>query len=235
MVEFVQEYAALRWTVAAAFLIAAGIVLARLPASTVSVPGRDFDPTDPGSAEVPAERPTISTTTEHPESDAAHLVMCLVMLGMLLFPSGVRPDALRGVLTATIVVFAGLLVTRILESSAHPRPLPIDRLVPLGYHIVAAAAMLYAMSGHSASGHVGGPAVGPALGLAVLFLLDALLVALAVLAGWTHARPQGPLGVLVRSGGCVAALTGPAAPWAAVPHVVMATGTTYMLVAAVWT
>ncbi|MEU7766131.1 DUF5134 domain-containing protein [Nocardia sp. NPDC049190] len=132
------------------------------------------------------QRPPISITTEHPESDAAHLVMCLVMLGMLLFPSGVRPAALRGVLTALIVVFAVLLVTRILESSAHPRPRPIDRMVPLGYHIVAAAAMLYAMSGHSASGHAGGPAVGPALGLAVLFLLDALLVALAALAGGTR-------------------------------------------------
>ncbi|MEU7766132.1 hypothetical protein AB0B25_13500 [Nocardia sp. NPDC049190] len=45
MAEFVQEYAVLRWTVAAAFLIALGVVLARLPAPTVSVvPGRDSIP-----------------------------------------------------------------------------------------------------------------------------------------------------------------------------------------------
>ncbi|WP_327119439.1 DUF5134 domain-containing protein [Nocardia sp. NBC_01730] len=232
MAQFVQEYAVFRWMAVAAFLIAAAIVSARL-AAPAAPPGRAVGPTVMGvAAELPRAQDD-SAISDHPESDAAHLVMCLVMLGMLLFPSGVSPHALRGVLTAMIVVFAGLLVTRFVEGSTQARPLPIDRLVPLGYHIAAAAAMLYAMSGHTASGHAGGPAAGPALGLAALFLLDALLVAPAARAGCTPAHPRGPLGVLVRSGGCVAALTGPAAPWAAVPHVVMDAGTAYMLVAAI--
>ncbi|MGO4612758.1 DUF5134 domain-containing protein [Nocardia sp. 2TAF39] len=228
MAQFMQEYAVLRWLAVAAFLIAAAIVLARLVVPAAP-PGRAAGPT---AAEPPRPQDA-SMIIDHPESDAAHLLMCLVMLGMLLFPSGVSPHALRGVLTAMTVVFAGLLVTRFLAGSTRARPLPIDRLVPLGYHIAAAAAMLYAMSGHMASGHTGGPAAGPALGLAGLFLLDALLVVLAARLGGTHAHPRGPLGVLVRSGGCIAALTGPAVPWAALPHVVMDAGTAYMLVAAI--
>lgn len=225
MAEFVQEYAALRWVVVAAFVLAAVIVLSRVTAP--AVPATD-------SAEGLPEPPTgHELTAGHSESDAAHLVMCLVMLGMLLFPSGASPHAVRGVLTAMAVVFAALLTIRAAEQAAQGRPLPIDRLVPLGYHIVAAAAMLYSMSGHTDAGHVGGPAAGPALGLAALFLLDALLVAFAACTGRTHARAPGPLGLLVRSGGCVAALTGPAKPWAAVPHVVMDAGTAYMLVSVI--
>ncbi|MGK8523238.1 DUF5134 domain-containing protein [Nocardia asteroides] len=223
MAQFVQEYAVSRWVVVAAFVIAAMIVLARV--ATAGTPS--------------SESPTVVTETpgpqkvsvEHSESDAAHLVMCLVMLGMLLFPSSASPHALRGVLTAMAVVFAGLLTIRAAEYLTQGRPLPIDRLVPLGYHIMAAAAMLYAMSGHTATGHAGGPAAGPALGIAALFLLDALLVGFAACTGWAHAPAPGPLGLLARSGGCVAALTGPAKPWAAVPHVVMDVGTAYMLVA----
>ncbi|WP_406279885.1 DUF5134 domain-containing protein [Nocardia sp. NBC_00881] len=232
MAQFVQEYAVFRWMAVAAFLIAATVVVARLVAPA-ALPARPVDLTAAGGAAEQTGPQDDSANIDHPESDAAHLVMCLVMLGMLLFPSGVSPHALRGVLTAMIVVLAGLLVTRVLEGSTHAGPLPIDRLVPLGYHIAAAAAMLYAMSGHTASGHVGGPPAGPALGLAALFLLDALLVTLAARAGCTHAQPRGPLGVLVRSGGCVAALTGPAVPWAAVPHVVMDAGTAYMLLAVI--
>lgn len=222
MAQFVQEYAVLRWMVVAAFVIAAGIVLSRVAAAATP------------SAGCVAETPSSAgTSAGHAESDAAHLVMCLVMLGMLVFPSGASPHAVRGVLTAMAVVFAGLLAIRAAEHAAQGRPLPIDRLVPLGYHIVAAAAMLYAMSGHTASGHAGGPAAGPALGLIVLFLLDALLVTCTACTGWTRARVPGPLRLLVRSGGCVAALTGPAKPWAAVPHVVMDAGTAYMLVAVI--
>ncbi|WP_330229618.1 DUF5134 domain-containing protein [Nocardia sp. NBC_00508] len=228
MAQFVQEYAVLRWMVVAAFMIAAAIVLARVTAVAVSLPGRQVD-----LADVAVKSPLPhDASVEHAESDAAHVVMCLVMLGMLLFPSGASPHALRGVLTAMVVVFAGLLVTRAAEYAAQGHPLPADRLVPLGYHIVATAAMLYAMSGHTSAGHSGGPAAGPALGLAALFLVDALLVAFAARTGWA-AQPRGPLGLLIRSGGCVAALTGPARPWAAVPHVVMDAGTAYMLVAAV--
>ncbi|WP_039799208.1 DUF5134 domain-containing protein [Nocardia araoensis] len=223
MAQFVQEYAVLRWMVVAAFVIAAGIVLSRVAAAAT--------PSSAGS--VPETPPASEVSAGHSESDAAHLVMCLVMLGMLLFPSGASPHAVRGVLTAMAVVFAGLLTIRAAEHAAQGRPLPIDRLVPLGYHIVAAAAMLYAMSGHTATGHVGGPAAGPALGLAVLFLLDALLVTFTAGTGGTRAHVPGPLRLLVRSGGCVAALTGPAKPWAAVPHVVMDAGTAYMLVAVI--
>lgn len=229
MAQFVQEYAVLRWMVVAAFLVAAAIVLARVTVVAVWLPGRDVELAD--VAPKPPFAP--GTSAEHAESDAAHVVMCLVMLGMLLFPSGASPHALRGVLTAMAVVFAALLVTRAAEHAAQGKPLPIDRLVPLGYHLVATAAMLYAMSGHTAAGHAGGPAAGPALGLAALFLLDALLVAFAARSGWTLAPKRGPLGMLIRSGGCVAAVTGPARPWAAVPHLVMDAGTAYMLVAAI--
>ncbi|MGQ4597677.1 DUF5134 domain-containing protein [Nocardia sp. R6R-6] len=218
MAQFVQEYAVLRWLVVAAFLIAAVIVLAR--ATAVALPGHQV-------AAVPED---VST---HAESDGAHVMMCLVMLAMLLFPSGASPHALRGVLTAMAVVFAALLVTRAAEYAGPGRPLPIDRLVPIAYHMVATAVMLYAMSGHTTAGHGGGPAAGPALGIAVLFLLDALLVASAACSGWTLAHQRGPLGVLIRSGGCVAGLTGPARPWAVVPHVVMDAGTAYMMVAAI--
>ncbi|WP_040780319.1 DUF5134 domain-containing protein [Nocardia pneumoniae] len=226
MAQFVQEYAVLRWVVVGAFLIAAAIVLARVTAA-VPLLGRQVE-----LAAVAAESP-VKDDSVHAESDAAHVVMCLVMLGMLLFPSSASPHALRGVLTAMAVVFAALLVARAAEHAAQGRPVPVDRLIPLGYHIAATAVMLYAMSGHTAAGHAGGPAAVPALGLAALFLLDALLVAFAARGGWTLAHNRGPLGLLLRSGGCVAALTGPARPWAAVPHVVMDAGTAYMLVAAI--
>ncbi|MFI9409343.1 DUF5134 domain-containing protein [Nocardia gamkensis] len=225
MAEFVQEYAALRWAAVAAFVVAAVIVLSRVTAPAVP----SADPVDA----LPDSSSARDAAAGHSESDAAHLVMCLVMLGMLVFPSGASPHALRGVLTAMAVVFAGLLTLRAAEHATQGRALPIDRAVPLGYHIAAAAAMLYAMSGHTASGHADGPAVGPALGLVALFLLDALLVAVAACTGWAHARPSGPLRLLARSGGCVATLTGPAKPWAAVPHVVMDAGTAYMLVAVI--
>ncbi|WP_433656409.1 DUF5134 domain-containing protein [Nocardia sp. CA-128927] len=228
MGQFVQEHAALRWSVVAAFLIAGAIVLGRLaaPARLVAGESAGFGPaTDHawrqgGSAG--------STAVGYHESDAAHLIMCLVMLSMLVFPTGASPSAVRGVLTAMIVVFAALLVSRISEWRSGA---PAVRLVPLGYHTVTAAAMLYAMSGHSMSGHTGGPATIPALGLAALFAADALLVALAV--GRPSANTPGHLGILLRSGGCVAALTGPKQRSAMVPHVVMDLGTAYMLIAAV--
>ncbi|WP_063021075.1 DUF5134 domain-containing protein [Nocardia niwae] len=223
--EFVQEYAAVRWVVVAAFVVAAAIVLSRVTAPAT--------PSAEATEGLPESSAPQDLSAGHSESDAAHLVMCLVMLGMLLFPSGASPHAMRGVLTAMAVVFAGLLTIRAAEYATQGRPLPVSRLVPLGYHIVAAAAMLYAMSGHTSSGHAGGPAAGPALGLAGLFLLDALLVAFAARGGWAHARVPGPLRLLVRSGGCVAALTGPAKPWTAVPHVVMDAGTAYMLLSVI--
>ncbi|MFF3223308.1 DUF5134 domain-containing protein [Nocardia suismassiliense] len=236
--QFVQEYAALRWSVVAAFLLAVAIVLGRLAAPVPLVVGRDaagavlVPVAEPGRRHRDSTRKTdFVPTGGYHESDAAHLIMCLVMLAMLVFPAGASPVAVRGVLTAMTVVFAILLTSRILEWRSAPRATPLDRLVPLGYHTVTAAAMLYAMSGHTALGHTGGPAMIPALGLAALFAADALLVTLAV--GLPVADTPGHLGILLRSGGCVAALTGPRRRSAVVPHVVMDLGTAYMLIAVV--
>ncbi|MFI6043738.1 DUF5134 domain-containing protein [Nocardia sp. NPDC051321] len=231
MAQFVQEHAALRWSVVAAFLIAGAIVLGRLAA-----PVRLVAEAEPSGAVDHGWRqgdstPVGPTTAGYHESDAAHLIMCLVMLAMLMFPTGASPSAVRGVLTAMIVVFAALLVSRISAWHSAPDATPVERLVPLGYHTVTAAAMLYAMSGHAMSGHTGGPGTIPALGLAAVFAADALLVALAV--GRPLADTPGYLGILLRSGGCVAALTGPKRRSAMVPHVVMDLGTAYMLIAAV--
>lgn len=234
MAQFVQEYAALRWSVVAAFLIAGAIVLGRLAAPARLVEGAE----SVGSGSVNRIRQQGDSTSGgaepmsgYHESDAAHLIMCLVMLAMLVFPAAASPPAVRGVLTAMVVVFAALWVSRILEWRSAPDRPPAERLVPLGYHAVTAAAMLYAMSGHAMSGHSGGPAPIPALGLAALFAADALTVALAV--GRPFVDTPGYLGVLLRSGGCVAALTGPRQRAATVPHVVMDLGTAYMLIAAV--
>lgn len=221
--QFVQQYAALRWAVVAAFLVAAAIVLGRLLAPAAAAPEHGRGQGDP----VPAPRGGFA------ESDAAHLLMCLVMLAMLVFPAGANPIAVHGVLTALTVVFAGLLLARILESRAADRAPAADRVIPLGYHTVAAAAMLYAMSGHVASGHAEGPAPVPALVLAGLFAADALLVTVAGAIFRPSADTPGYLGVVLRSGGCVAVPTGARRRWAPLPHVVMDLGTAYMLIAAV--
>lgn len=228
MAQFVQEHAALRWSVVAAFLIAGAIVLGRLAApaplaASAEAADREWRQGDSTS------KGTIAVG--YHESDAAHLIMCLVMLAMLVFPTGASSSAVRGVLTAMIVVFAALLVSRISAWRSAPGNTPVERLVPLGYHTVTAAAMLYAMSGHAMPGHSGGPATVPALSLAAVFAADALLVALAV--GRPLADTPGYLGILLRSGGCVAALTGPQRRSAMVPHVVMDLGTAYMLIGAV--
>ncbi|PXX54579.1 uncharacterized protein DUF5134 [Nocardia tenerifensis] len=223
--QFVQEYAALRWAVVAAFVIAGAIVLVRLAApvadgvaSVVERSWRQADSTPVHSA-------------GYHESDAAHLIMCLLMLAMLVFPARASPSAVRGVLTAMVMVFAALLVSRVLEWRNLPRPVPVDRLVPLGYHTVTAAAMLYAMSGHAMNGHDGGPGRIPALALTALFVVDASAVTVAV--ARLSADTPGHLGFLLRSSGCVVALTGPRRRSAMVPHVVMDLGTAYMLIAAV--
>ncbi|WP_084654003.1 DUF5134 domain-containing protein [Nocardia altamirensis] len=167
------------------------------------------------------------------ESDAAHLAMCLVMLAMLIFPAAASPAAVRGVLTAMVVVFAGLLVSRVVQWHADSHAMPGDRLMPLGYHTATAAAMLYAMSGHTPTGHTGGPAVVPALIIAGLFAADALLVTLACATGRAAVNTPGGLGIVRYAGGCVVAWTGPRKRSAMVPHVVMDLGTAYMLIAAV--
>ncbi|WP_067848201.1 DUF5134 domain-containing protein [Nocardia lijiangensis] len=231
--EFVQEYAALRWAVVAAFLVASAIVVLRLAGSVV---GRAqsvahcSDAAGPGAAllgspaltapissanQLPVQDLSPRTRAAHQESDAAHLVMCLIMLVMLIFPTGASPHAVRGVLIAVMVAFGALLVSRIVEWRAARAEVAAGHVFAIGYHALAAAAMLYAMSGHSAAGHTG-PAPLAAFALAALFLADAGAVLWLRGGGW-H-RLTHPVG-----GGSAAVA----------PHVVMDLGTAYMLIAAV--
>ncbi|MFI9510286.1 DUF5134 domain-containing protein [Nocardia sp. NPDC052566] len=214
MADFVQHYGVLRWSVVAAFLVAAAVVGVRLWQPVLSASGR---------AEVNAE-PRQADSVDRPiacqESDAAHLLMCLVMLAMLVFPAGASPHAVNGVLTAMAVVFAALLISRIAQRPTEGRLPPAERIVVLGYHVVAAAAMLYAMSGHAMGARGGGPAPIPALALAALFLADALAILLAASTGRRYRW-------------LAHALATPGPSLALIPHVVMDIGTAYMLIAAV--
>ncbi|WP_157126234.1 DUF5134 domain-containing protein [Nocardia mikamii] len=215
MGSFVTEHEVLRWGVIVAFVAAAGIVLVRHVAVPVA-PGGSGGPR-PGTWPIGVD--------EH-ESDAAHLLMCLVMLAMLLFPAAAAPDAIRAVLIAMIVVYAGLSIVRI----AHWRITSGDggaefRLPAVVYHLVAAAAMLWVMAGHHhGMGHAemrgtGGPPVVPVAIVAALFALDGLLLLFprtrtALRHSISH--PAGAPGAI-----------------GAIPHVVMDLGTAYMLIAAV--
>ncbi len=198
----------LRWGAVVAFVVAAGIVLVR----HVSVPAGEVvrgDRRAGGRAHGAADH----------ESDAAHLLMCLVMPAMLVFP-GAAPDAIRGVLTAMVVVYAGLLVPRVARWRTLSPASPDFRTPAVGYHLIAAAAMLWVMSGHR---HDGGsmstaPPVPVAI-LAALFVLDAVLLA--------HPRTRH----LLRHG--IPHLPGSPGALGIVPHVVMDLGTAYMLIAAV--
>ncbi|WP_433760540.1 DUF5134 domain-containing protein [Nocardia sp. CA-135398] len=220
VVEFAQEYAALRWSVVVAFLFAAVVVLGRL-----AVPG-GIGRTEP----VRLQANSAGAAVCH-ESDAAHLIMCMVMLAMLVFPMGADPVVLRGVLIALIIVFAALLTDRIAQWRNVTRALPDDRIIALGYHIAVAATMLYSIAGHSMGMHADGPAPAPALTLAAIFTADAL--ALIVAASTGRKRWLGhQIGIRTdprRSASFISrALTS-----AIVPHIVMDLGTAYMLVAAV--
>ncbi|MFE7800064.1 DUF5134 domain-containing protein [Nocardia sp. NPDC057440] len=230
MAEFVQEYAALRWSVVMAFLCTSAIVVVRL--ATPSAAGVMPRSAGDALAEYARRRDDSSSDGDGPntchESDAAHLIMCLVMLTMLVFPTGANPLALRGVLTAITVVFVVLLLGRIAEWHSEGRAMPADRMVALGYHVVAAGAMLYAMSGHRDGGHGGGPEPGPILGLAALFAVDAVAAIVAVSAGWRYHWLGHPVGA------AAGARTGRMLSSAIVPHVVMDVGTAYMLIAVVY-
>ncbi|MGV9664662.1 DUF5134 domain-containing protein [Nocardia niigatensis] len=200
---FVEQYGVVRWGAVIAFCLAAALVTGRL--GTVR-PGM--------CAGSRADR----------ESDAAHLVMCLVMLGMLVFPTAADPHAVRAVLTAMVVVYTLLLGDRMLRwrNGIRDADLGGGTVAPFAYHLVAAAAMLYAMSGHGPHEHAGhGPAVpapGPVLALAALFAVDAAAMAVpAVRRRLPRVYPH-PVGA--------------AGSWAVVPHLVMDLGTAYMLVAA---
>lgn len=189
--DFVEQYAFVRWPVVAAFVLATLIVAARLT------------------------RRTPLTHRIDTASDSAHLLMCLVMLTMLVFPAATDPHAMRALLTALTVAFAILLAERVMGWRTGSAP---DGVLALGYHTVAAAAMLYAMAGHGAV-HGAGGASWPAVVLAVLFGLDALL-ALGTAghrSGW-H-RFVHPVGAHPLTS-------------ALVPHVVMDIGTAFMLIAA---
>ncbi|MFF3572343.1 DUF5134 domain-containing protein [Nocardia jiangxiensis] len=195
---FVAQYPVLRWGIAAGFVIAAVLVAGRLPVFAHGVVGG-------------ASRPV----ADH-ESDAAHLLMCLVMLAMLVFPMVAAPDALRGVLTAMTVVYAAVLAARVWawrNGDCAPA-----RAATIGYHLIAATAMLWSMSGHGMSMSMDRPPAGssvPMLVFAALFVLDAVLMFV-----------PGPISVLRHTSGH--AMT----PAAVIPHVVMDLGTAYMLAAA---
>ncbi|MCX4094900.1 DUF5134 domain-containing protein [Nocardia sp. alder85J] len=190
---FAGEFAWSRWVVVAAFVLTAGLVLTRLAAAPAPVAGI--------SVAHPVSRPR-----DH-ESDAAHLLMCLVMVAMLMFPIAASAAA-QTVLTAMVAVFALLLAVRLPERHTRGPAAP----VVFGYHLLAAGAMLYAMSGHH-HGHRG--PVAPLPALAVLFLADALLM---LLPGTRR---------LLRH-----VIAHPAGSLAGVPHLVMDLGTAYMLLTA---
>ncbi|MEU2252078.1 DUF5134 domain-containing protein [Nocardia xishanensis] len=232
MAEFVQEYAALRWAVVAAFLLASVIVVLRVAGSAlgrVQAVDHRSDAVQPDVAllesltiaapitsanQVPVQSLSPTTRVDHQESDAAHLVMCLIMLAMLIFPADASPHAVRGVLIAMMVAFGALLVSRIAEWRSVGGA-AAGQVFAIGYHAITAAAMLYAMSGHSAGGHTG-PAPLVACILAALFLADAVAVLCLRGGGWHR--------LAHRVGGGSSAVA---------PHVVMDLGTAYMLVAAV--
>ncbi|WP_198037085.1 DUF5134 domain-containing protein [Nocardia sp. BMG51109] len=189
----------LRWGVAAAFVVTAVLV------------GTRFVTAVPDCAEGRAGAPPAVADRE---SEAAHLLMCLVMLAMLVLPSTVSA-AVHGVLTAMVVVYSVLLVGRIAQRRAAVPPVSGGRVGALAYHVVAAAAMLWAMSGHTHGGRHDAPALPVSL-LAALFAADALLMLTPGAKNLLrHALPHAP---------------GRAAM---APHIVMDLGTAYMLVAAV--
>lgn len=218
-VVFVQEYSLLRWCVVAAFGAVAVIMVGRLSAV--------------GQGRVAVDV----------ESDAAHLLMCLVMSAMLVFPSAADPRALHGVLTAMVVVYGVLLAGRMLHRRGLlPWPGAADaadratapgrhRVAALAYHLVAAAAMLYvvgmpgaqqdshAMAGMGTMPGMGERTIWPVLALAALFAADALAMLIP--------RARRMLWHLLPHPG------GRACSAAVAPHLVMDVGMTYMLIAMV--
>lgn len=193
------EYTVLRWGIVAGFVVAAILVAGRLPVFAHR-----------GGADR-----TVGPVADH-ASDAAHLLMCLVMFAMLLFPMAAAPDALRGVLIAMLVVYAAVLLERVW--TWYNGDCPPAHATSIGYHLVAAAAMLWAMSGHAMSMTTDRPHTGssvPMLVFAALFVLDAVLMFV-----------PGPKALLRHAIGHTMT------PAAVIPHVVMNVGTAYMLVAA---
>ncbi|BCK54601.1 hypothetical protein NWFMUON74_23730 [Nocardia wallacei] len=201
---FMVEYEALRWGVTAAFAVTAVLVAARFAAAG---PASNRPSNCHGEVAIPvppADR----------EADAAHLLMCVVMLAMLMFPVAAAPAAVHGVLTAMVVVYSALLAGRVLRRrAAGPGTIAVP-VAPLVYHVLAAGAMLWAMSGHAYGAHHTAPRL-PMILLAALFTADAVLMLVPAAKNLLpHALPH-------RSGRA-----------AVVPHLVMDLGTAYMLLAA---
>ncbi|GAA5055601.1 DUF5134 domain-containing protein [Nocardia callitridis] len=246
MGDFVLDVEGVRWVVTGAFLLTAAIVMVRVAApvlSGVAVAGTDHVlATTPAVVErTVRQRDSPERATEHVESDAAHLIMCAAMVAMLVFPTSLSPHAMHGVIVALIVVFSALLALRIAQSYNDVGSGPADRTstalarrtvrvaqatwrnarcVPLAYHVAAALAMLYAMSGHGAGGldgAAGGPTWLPASVLAVLFVLDAAVMVSPALRSLVYSRRIVPARGVARM----------------LPHVVMDLGTAYMLLVAI--
>ncbi|WP_280399254.1 DUF5134 domain-containing protein [Nocardia carnea] len=199
MGDFVFGHAAVRVCVALLFLVAGALVLTRVAHRPV-LAGERYPST--GCA---------GPAGDH-EADAAHLLMCAVMLVMVLFPTVPHAHALHGVLLAMTLVFGLLLAGRI---AGRDRARP-GNTGPLGYHLVAAVVMLVTMSGHSTAEHGAAPGAVPVI-LALMFLADAVAVTVT-------ARHGGRLWWAVHP-----AASGSAWPAGALPHVIMDLGMAYML------
>ncbi|MFD4407757.1 DUF5134 domain-containing protein [Nocardia sp. NPDC058499] len=152
-------------------------------------------------------------------SDAAHLLMCAVMAAMLLAPSALNVDAVRGVLLSMAVVLTLLLGERLLGWDRSTRPEAVRRVAAIGHHLAAVGAMLSTMSGHSGAGHGVVHHGWSAPVFAVFFLADALVVVLSAFCG--KALLWLPHEVRPRQG------QGP--PVSVLPHLIMDLGMFYML------
>ncbi|NUS93077.1 MAG: DUF5134 domain-containing protein [Nocardia sp.] len=211
MAGFVLDQAGVRALVALAFGVAALVVLARVvSAEPVLAAGERRGAAGVGCG--------AACDGDH-ESDAAHLLMCAVMSAMVLFPTEANAHALHGVLLAMTLVFTLLLGDRLVRWYRRAHPRAGHRAGAIGYHLVAAGVMLFTMSGHS--GHGAGPATGPALVFAALFLADAAMVIASACSGRAHRWAAHP----------VATRPGKGLPFALLPHLIMDLGMVYMLVA----
>ncbi|MFQ6227358.1 DUF5134 domain-containing protein [Nocardia sp. NPDC002869] len=211
MAGFVLDQAGVRALVALAFAVAALVVLARVMFAAPVLATGESEGGAVGCGDA-------AHGGDH-ESDAAHLLMCAVMLVMVLFPTRVHSHALHGVLLAMTLVFTLLLGDRLVRWYRDAYPRAGQRAAAIGYHLVAAAVMLFTMAGHSDGGHSAGP--GPAAVFAALFLVDAVVVLVSVRSGrarWWAAHPVAPP-------------AGRGLPVAVLPHLIMDLGMAYMLLA----
>lgn len=207
MAEFEIDQAGMRLLVAAAFAVAALVVLTRVLGRPALVTGERG-----GAAHC--------SDGDH-ESDAAHLLMCAVMLAMVLFPRQLNGHALHGLLLAMTLVFALLFADRALRWYRERPARPGHPLAAPAYHLLAAGVMLYTMSGHSGAGHTAAPQPLVVFGFAALFLVDAVAVLVTARTGrgrWWSAHP-------------VQWTPGRGLPAAILPHLIMDLGMTYMLIA----